>query len=218
VLVWAGVASFLYHASLTPHAQSLDMISVWTLVSVIIPYLVVNHMFAIKRIPYYGNRIIGALSCAGMLCSYIWPFYGRHYFKPGLVVPLGAGCHFALIVTYYVVGWGIQGRVKVRKNTDLWLLFAATASMGVAYYCQKDQKFCKEGKEAVLWGGPDSWFQGHALWHSGMAIGVMFFYFFMRQERAVENYDPEIWVTRKEDEEGEGEGEGELMISVHGVL
>jgi hypothetical protein len=185
-LIYAAVGSFLFHASLTPVGLKYDMLSVWTLVTLILPYLAANHMFRLKSIPFYGPRIVTLISAAGVVVSICWPSYASHKFDALLVVPVGAGMHFVLLVTYYAIGCY---RVKLRSPTDLYLIFLATLSMGIAYLFQDDAKFC-----SGVFLGPDSWFQGHAVWHSGMALGVMFFYLFLRQERPREGI---VWEARK---------------------
>jgi len=39
ILIWAGVASFFFHASMTQVSLDLDMLSVWTLVVCMLPFM-----------------------------------------------------------------------------------------------------------------------------------------------------------------------------------
>ena len=88
-------------------------------------------------------------------------------------VPLGAAAHFFLLVVHSVV-W--RRRFRIRALRDYLLLVASVLCMGIAYLFQDDLKYCV---------GPNSLFQGHAIWHAGMALGIGFFYLFLRQEREV---------------------------------
>ena len=85
-----------------------------------------------------------------------------------------AGVNFALLVFSYAVGVATR-QVKVRRIYDLWLMVVATAFMLFAYVArERDEAWCIHH---------DSPIQGHAIWHTCMALGVMFFYLFLRQER-----------------------------------
>lgn len=117
------------------------------------------------------------------------------HWDPTFIVPVGAGFNFALLVTNYATGLRY---IKLRSWKDLYLLGLAVTWMGIAYSCQDDMKMCSS---------PDALFQGHALWHSGMAIGIGFFYLFLRQERGVEGAGS--WVARKS--RGSSGGSAELM-------
>ena len=90
------------------------------------------------------------------------------------------------------------------------LTHSAISWMGMAYSCQDDLRFCdRQG------GTSKSWFQGHALWHSGIAVGIGFLYAFLRAERPAME-----WRRRSSEGRGSG-GEKELMdltaIAAHQV-
>lgn len=88
----------------------------------------------------------------------------------------------------------IKNIINQGKNNYLsdFLLLAVTF-MGIAYNFQDDMKYCISATSA---------FQGHAVWHSCMAIGVGFFYLFLRQERRIEGVDEMTWKERS----GSGSG------------
>ncbi|GMI02561.1 hypothetical protein TrLO_g8537 [Triparma laevis f. longispina] len=196
-LIYAGIGSFVFHGGMTDFGLTLDMASVWTLVSIILPYLFFNHFHYIKLNYKYGRHVIVSSSAAGMVYAFILPFTdGTEGLQPTLVIPIGAGLNFMLLVTNYLTGWCY---IKVRKRTDaVWLLLAVTF-MGIAYNFQDDMKYCISATSA---------FQGHAVWHSCMAIGVGFFYLFLRQERRIEGVDEMTWKERSGSGSG---GERELM-------
>jgi hypothetical protein len=76
ILVYAGVASFLYHGGMTPLGLTLDMYSVYSLVTMIIPYLLLRVLSPIMpehfRVPLvtYGTLL-------GMIFSIFWPVYEK---------------------------------------------------------------------------------------------------------------------------------------------
>ena len=89
--------------------------------------------------------------------------------------------NYVLLTSNYVVGVVFR-QVRVRSICDLWTMGVATLLMMFAYHAREsDSAWCTH---------EDSIIQGHAIWHASMALGIMFFYFFLRQERP--------WVSWKE--------------------
>ena len=172
-LHYAGVGSFLYHASFTPLSSTLDLGSVWTLTTVILPYCFLNHLYCVKDIPYYGPRIIVFLTFFGMVASFVLPIYCTEGVDAYAIVPITAGLNFVSQVSYNSV---CATRVRPRSWGDVGHLAVALTFMLTAYHLQlhDTSTYCFS---------PSSPFQAHAAWHCGMAGGVCFFYFFLRQER-----------------------------------
>ena len=76
-------------------------------------------------------------------------------------------------------------------------MVVATLLMMFAYHAREsDSDWCIH-KDSII--------QGHAIWHASMALGIMFFYFFLRQERPwvswKEKFDPKQgeWMERTTD-------------------
>lgn len=180
-LHFSGVGSFVFHGGMTDLGLHLDMCSVYTLVTIILPYLFLNHFHCLKTADSKGtgNRVLGLGVVIGMAYAFAWPFKKVMFPVDGMrattLVPLGASFNFILLTTYFMTGFCY---ITIRSSSDIKWLFFAVVSMGVAYMFQDDLKFCVS---------PKSKFQGHAVWHSGMAIGVAFFYIFLRQERRRES-------------------------------
>ena len=212
---------------MTSLGLQVDMFTVYTLVTMILPYLFLRFFGPLMPEPYRVAFVtFGTL--LGMGFSVIWPVFeqelgirqkpttvrrwkaigcnsddgrqwqleamamtmeGRHQVvdinllithshpppqRPQLqTIPLGAATNFIMLLLHILM-W--RGRFKVRARRDYLVLLAALVCMGTAYLFQDDLKFCV---------GPNSLFQGHAVWHSGMALGIGFFYLFLRQEREV---------------------------------
>ncbi|GMH49412.1 hypothetical protein TrRE_jg7341, partial [Triparma retinervis] len=94
------------------------------------------------------------------------------------------GIPYQLLNSFHFIKWKaprvfitivIAGVIFTFRIYDLWLMVVATAFMLFAYVArERDEAWCIHH---------DSPIQGHAIWHTCMALGVMFFYLFLRQER-----------------------------------
>ncbi len=176
VLFWAGIGAFVYHAGMTPLSAKYDICSVYTLVWLSLPYSAINHLHCIKRkIP----RIILFCVIICVVLSFIYPFEYHQGIDANKVVPQYAALNYLLLLSGYV--WGAMTcQVKLRKWTDVWVIGFAISFMYLAYLArerdgaEEDETWCLD---------EDSIFQPHALGHSSMAIGIVFFYLFLRQER-----------------------------------
>ena len=206
-LFYAGLGAFLYHASFTDVGGTYDLASVWTLTTIILPYCALNHFFIIKDLhPFWGVRILVALACGGMLYTFVFPFNLPQSVDQYEVVPITAGMTFVLQATYYSL---CCRRVTIRAKSDFLHLPVAAAFMLTAYHLQLHDNdiYCY---------GPDSMFQAHGAWHCGMAIGVMFVYFFLRQERQREGKKTEE--ANATVRSGSDEGDHELMTTTREAL
>ncbi|GMH74410.1 hypothetical protein TrST_g2251 [Triparma strigata] len=186
-LFWAGYGAFVFHAGMTEKGGKWDICSVYTLVWLSLPYATVNHFYCLKW--KFPKTIIFIVSVSTVVLAFWYPF--KFIFEESrdhnTLVPQFAGVNFLLLFSNYVVGY-VSRQVRLRKFTDLWLIIVSAGLMYLAKESRdKDMEWCES---------PDAFFQGHAVWHSSMAIGVMFFYLFMRQERP--------WIERR-GEEGGGE-------------
>ena len=170
-MVYAAVGAFVFHAGMTPLSNKWDICSVYTLVWFGLPYMAMNHLHCIKR--HYPKTIITLVSVC-MLLAFILPYKFHKNIQAEREVPRMAALNFAILFTGYVVGT-VSRQVRLRRWTDLWILIVATGLMMFAYVAREsDMDWCDD---------EDSFVQGHAVWHSCMAIGITFFYLFLRQER-----------------------------------
>ena len=135
----------------------MDICSVWTITSIILPYCVVNHLFFLKDFdPFWGPRVSILLICCLMVLTFALPYQFHDNADQYKVIPFTAGMHFILQATYYSL---CCRRVTVRSKLDLVHLPLSVAFMLTAYHLQLHDKdlYCF---------GPDSAFQSHAAWHS----------------------------------------------------
>lgn len=185
-LFWAGYGAFVFHAGMTQKSGKWDICSVYTLVWLSLPYSTLNHLHCLKwRFP---KLIVFSISILTTL-TFWYPFkFTDEGHDANEIVPQFAGVNYMLLLSSYIVGFK---QVKLRKISDLWVITVAAILMYFAKEARdKDSEWCES---------PTAFFQGHAVWHSSMAVGIMFFYFFLRQERP--------WVEKREDVLVEGGGE-----------
>jgi hypothetical protein len=179
-LFYTGVSSFLYHASYSVWGALLDIASVWSIASFVIPFVALNHLnfLAAALHPYWGKRVLVVFISGGMIAALVAPHYLPGKYRWGvdqhLIVPCLAGTVFILEMSYYAV---LFRRVRLRAISDVTHFVLAAAIMGISLHLQLHDlsSYCFENRQ--------SHFQAHAVWHCGMAIGIMLVYFFRRQER-----------------------------------
>jgi hypothetical protein len=154
-----GVGGTFYHASMTFVGLWLDLMGM---------YLLANFMllFSFSRLGRFTPRafalwyLIANLASAGLLTA--WPEVGRHTF--GLILLMAFISDFAV-------------RSKLRVVIDTRLLFGAIGLLGIAF---------------AIWTldltgmlcAPESWLQGHGLWHVLTALAAGLIYLYFRSERA----------------------------------
>lgn len=175
-LVWAGIASFIFHASMTPYGNTIDMASVWTIVVIIMPFFIANTAanLCYSRSPLAGKATT-ALSIFGMIFAFAFPISPEHRPKNSFTsVPIAIALNFVLLLIHFVSGRRGPRSIRLRARRDLFWMAGVFFWFGVASQFQSDKRTCIAA---------DHFFQGHAVWHSGMALGVLCFYLFLRQER-----------------------------------
>ena len=74
VMVYAAVGAFVFHAGMTPLSATWDICSVYTLVSLGVPYLSINHLHCIKR--HYPRSFLSFV-CMCVLLTYYLPYKVR---------------------------------------------------------------------------------------------------------------------------------------------
>ena len=74
IMAYAAVGAFVFHAGMTPLSRKWDICSVYTLVCMGIPYLIINHLHCLKR--QYPRPFL-LFVCICVLMIYILPYEFR---------------------------------------------------------------------------------------------------------------------------------------------
>ena len=160
--VLIGVGSILYHSSLAFAGQAVDVISMYLMTT----FMVLYNLSRLRRV---DDRVfvlcyLGANVGLGY-ASIRWPLFRRHIFM-------------ALVVGVLVTEM-VARRARRSKMKNVYLC-GALASLVAA--CGM---WILDITHFLCW--PDSWFQGHALWHVLMAAVIGSIYFYYRSEASSQN-------------------------------
>lgn len=164
-LLYLGLGSFLYHASLTHFFQKIDQTGMYFILVSAIAYNVFKLFPKIrfKKQLFSSHKFIIASSIIVMLAFffYLWKLPINVFF-PLLVL--------SFFVTNFIVQRKINHSVPVKafiKTSILTLSISYTL-----WILDRTSLLCS----------PTSPFQGHALWHILNSISVLFLYFYFRSE------------------------------------
>ncbi len=158
---YLGFASGLGHASLTRFGQQLDVASMY---APLLMLIAVNLGRWIPRLPLGSKEFLTwpiwiALVVVACLLLFI--------FKWSMSSPKVLGTLIATVSVFSLVD-----RLITTRMLDVrWLVGSCAALVaGVV---------CRQLDAAGRFSGPDSWLQGHALWHvlTAMSLGCMYFYY-----------------------------------------
>jgi len=163
--IWLGFASGLAHASLTRAGQRLDVAAMYP------PLLALLAIAAARRLPVrlggcHGvptSWVLAAIIVVAEIGFWIWKWQMSS--KQTLLVLVGAVSLVALVHNL-----ASPGRFR-----PAWAGLAAVL-LAVAIACRQTDA---AGTFPV---GPDSWFQGHALWHVFTAGSILAMYLHERSE------------------------------------
>ena len=163
--VWLGFSSGLFHASLTRAGQRLDVAAMYP------PLLSLLAIAAARRLParVFGPRgiptpaILAAIVVAAGACLWKWKW--------------------SMSATTTLLGLiGAVSVVAVAEHLATPGRFRA-GWLAVAALCLVAGIVCRQTDVAGTFPvGPDSWFQGHALWHVLTAAALLAMYFRGRPE------------------------------------
>jgi len=156
--VYLGIGSGLYHASLTRWGQHLDVAAMYTPLVVLIAFNLDRWLPRVRGRRTWPLWIVAVLVTSVLLYIYKWSMSSR-VVLPGLIL---AVANFLLLDL-------INRRMRWRDL--LWPLLAlATLVLAVT---------CRQLDVAGRFTGPDSWVQGHALWHllTAGTLACMFVYY-----------------------------------------
>ncbi len=155
---YLGVGSGIFHASLTRWGQQLDVAAMYS------PLVVLIALNLDRLIPAWPLWCFAAIVASALLYLYKWSM------SSGTVLPaliLGVGCFMILDL------------FRRNRSADFRWMILALASFLVAFaFRQLDV--------AGRFTGPDSWVQGHVLWHFLTAASLACAYGYYRCEKAVE--------------------------------
>lgn len=154
---YLGFGSGLFHASLTHWGQQLDVAAMYS------PVVVLIALHLDRFLPAWPLWVAAAVVACALLYVYKWSM------SSGTVLP-------ALILTVTVLAVAdrllrIGGRMQLR-----WMA-AAPVCLVLAYVFRQldiDRRFT----------GPDTWLQGHVLWHFLTAATLATVYLYHRSERS----------------------------------
>jgi hypothetical protein len=160
--VWLGLSSGLFHASLTRLGQQFDVAAMYGPLLALLA--IVAARASPKRVSLPGGRPGQKLP--------IWP--------------LLAGIVVAAEVLLFFYKWSISSRVV------LWSLIGCITATSLAELALRPQRFrsvllawaggflaaavaCRQLDVMGRFSSPDSWFQGHAVWHvlTAASLGAM---------------------------------------------
>jgi predicted membrane channel-forming protein YqfA (hemolysin III family) len=173
---YLGFGSGLFHASLTRWGQQLDVAAMY---APLVVFIAINVGRWIPR-PKAGRLeggfpttlvLVGwVLATCFLLYRYKWSM------RSGVVLP-------ALILTVAV--FAIMDRFQRRRRLFVPWLIVSTLALVAA-------RICWEMDVAGKFSGPDTWFQGHAVWHLLTAISLATMYLYYRSETILDNPAPGV--------------------------
>ena len=160
---YLGFSSGLFHASLTRLGQQLDVASMY---APLLVFIAINLGRFIPRLRFGGWKnsfptwpILTALVLVTSLLLFLYKWSMRS----SVVLPA-----LILTVTFFAV---FDRFLQRRKFTVFWVLLSGLALVGA--------RVCWQLDVAGKFSGPDTWFQGHAIWHllTGLSLGSMYLYY-----------------------------------------
>jgi hypothetical protein len=162
IAISIGPGSMFFHAALTRWSQWVDQVSMHLMTAWLIAY-------AVTRGRRLGGAwfagIFGALFLAANAAILAWTDLGP------LVFAVAGALAFGCLAWLVAVRWDAP---KARG----WLgLGASAATLGVGFFFRWAAE--KEGRPLY---DPDTWLQGHAIWHAIGALALLVIFLFLRTE------------------------------------
>jgi type IV secretory pathway VirB2 component (pilin) len=159
VTVLIGIGSTFYHMSLAFAGQVVDIISIYLLTSFML-------LYNLSRTRRMGNgAFVGYYLLSNVLLGFISirvPVLRRYIF-------------LALLVAVLVSEVVIRRKRRPRMNVAFMVVALVSLVLGcTAWILDVTRVVCS----------PESWLQGHAMWHVLMAAVIGFMYLYYRSERA----------------------------------
>jgi hypothetical protein len=154
-----GIGSMLYHSSLAFVGQAVDVISMYLLTS----FMGLYNLSRMRRMS--NGAFLACYLLVNVTLAFVsveWPVLRRYI--------------FLMLVLAVLVSEGVVRRKRQPRMNVAFLNAALISLVGAFAIWTLDitQVIC----------APDSWFQGHALWHVLMATLIGFIYLYYRSEGA----------------------------------
>jgi hypothetical protein len=161
-----GFGSGLFHASLTRRGQQLDVAAMY---SPLVVFIAINVGRWVPRLNTGGGRAgvptWPILACLALVVSFLLYEY-KWSMRSSVVLPT-----LILIVAAFVVA----DRFQRRRRLSVPLMLLSLAALVAARICWvMDVK--------GTFSGPDTWLQGHAVWHLLTALSLATIYLYYRTE------------------------------------
>jgi hypothetical protein len=146
-----GIGSALMHAAMTPWGHKADVYGMFIVMTALIAMQWARRLPAVSRA--YGGPVLAAAAAivSILLIRYPDPFGGYATIMAGLIA----------ITAVNMIYDGIRRNPKQQAR---WGILAGT-SLALAYYIWNLDK-------ARVFSAPESWLQGHALWHLLTAVSL----------------------------------------------
>lgn len=164
-LLYLGLGSFLYHASLTHFFQKLDQTGMYFILISAIAYNMYKLFPKIRfrKILYTSHKFI--IWCSILLMV---AFYTHLWRLPiNIVFP-------SLVLTFFLLNFIVQTKLNHSKPIKAFLTtsFLTLLLSYTLWILDRTSLLCS----------PSSPFQGHALWHILNSISILLVYFYYRSE------------------------------------
>jgi hypothetical protein len=165
--MYVGLGSLLYHASLTEFFQKHDQMGMYALVFTILA-LSIHRIFPVIKFfgrwrSFHGLNLCGA-AATFLLVSWMWKYLDINLFFPlclALVLLSHLYYEFFLKKSEAFTKYIISGFLCLVMGFTIWML-----------------------DRTHIWCDPESWLQGHAIWHVLTALSALFVYLYYRTDSA----------------------------------
>lgn len=156
-LTLTGLGSMFFHASLTHIGQWVDLIGMYFLATVL-------YLYNYSRLRALPTRTLLLLYVASVTFFTLLMYF----------VPQANDILFGVLILVFVF-FVIFTQRKLKTKVRGWFIVFAVVSYysgSTFWILDKQLKLC----------APDSWLQGHAVWHILAALATLFVYLFFRSE------------------------------------
>lgn len=165
--IYVGLGSLLYHASLTEFFQKHDQMGMYALVFVILAFSL-NRIF--PAIKLFGNwRSFHLFNLAGAAVSFLAVFVVWQFLNINTFFPIALGL---VLITHLYYEFFVKKSTAFTKYILIALLSFAVGF--TIWMLDRSHIVCS----------PESWFQGHAVWHLLSALSALLIYMYYRTDTA----------------------------------
>lgn len=183
--IYLGISSGLFHASLTRWGQQLDVGSMYAPLLACIAINIGRHFPLLPKWPIAWNseqslRATWPLLAIGVVATSYLLYHYKWSMSSAQVLPL----HIVVVAGFAIVDCiPLQRTVRYPWNRTGWFVLAL-ASLIVAV-------LCRQLDVAKQFSSPESWFQGHAIWHLLTSVSLASLYLAYRCDNSGTRTTPE---------------------------